>query len=112
MALLGKTSPMATSSGEPLTPQSDLRQFILIALRDLGGSAPRAVVLGTIEDRFGEGFTRGDWEEVRTRPGEEKWKNRASYERNKMKNDGLLVARADGTWQLTEKGRDEAARLP
>ena len=72
----------------------------------------RSLVLSAIEQRFGEDFTSADLEMVTSRPWEEKWRNNASYERNRMKDEGLLVNRADGIWELTDAGAAEASLLP
>ncbi len=76
-------SPMA------LTPQSVPRDFILLALSDLGGSAYKSQVLDRMDDLVGEGFTEDD---RRRQPsnGEVKWENQAAWERNAMVKDGLI----------------------
>ena len=102
---------MARNSESPHTHRASLRSFILTTLRDLGGSAEKHVVLANIEQTFGDKLTPADFE-MRESRAEEKWKSNASYERNRMKDDGLLVNRADGIWQLTDAGVVEASLLP
>jgi hypothetical protein len=96
----------------PLTPQSDLRNFLVVALGSLGGKAQRRDVLAEIDRLFGGLLTAADRESPRTHPNEEKWRNRASYERADMVRQGLLANRADGIWQLDRRGEKLLDRLP
>ncbi|WP_162458432.1 DNA/RNA helicase domain-containing protein [Pseudactinotalea terrae] len=98
-----------------LTPQSVLRDFVLLALRDLGGSATKEKVLDRIDERFGAGLTRDD---RRRQPSnnEVKWENQAAWERNAMVTDKLIEpyvrgVTTRGVWTLTPLGRVEADRL-
>lgn len=83
----------------------------MLALGRLGGTARRAAVLTEMDRLFGGAFTAEDRESVRTRPFEESWRNRASFERANMVRDRLLVNRADGVWELDRLGRDHLAKL-
>lgn len=99
----------------PLTPQSVLRDFILLALDDLGGSALKSQVLDCIEDRFGSGFTDDDRKKQPSN-GETKWENQAAWERNSMVRDGLIEPYVQGMsvrgrWTLSSRGRLAAGRL-
>jgi hypothetical protein len=67
--------------------------------------------LTEMERLFGGAFTTEDREPVRTRPFEESWRNRASFERADMVRDGLLANRADGIWELDQLGRDHITKL-
>jgi hypothetical protein len=87
-----------------LTPQADLRVAIIRALGRLGGAASRFDILNTLEASLAERLTDEDLEPVESRPFEEKWRNRASYERAQMVRDGLLVRR-NGVWELDTGGR-------
>lgn len=84
-----------------LTQQSVLRAWLTSTLHTLGGMAERAVVLNRLEQDFGHLMTDDDRQAVRSRPFEEKWRNRASYERAQMVREGILADRRDGVWQLT-----------
>jgi Mrr restriction endonuclease-like protein len=96
----------------PLTPQSDLRDLLVVALGSLGGKARRRDVLDEMNRLFSGVLTAADRESPRTHPNEEKWRNRASYERADMVREGLLVNRADGIWELASRGRALLNRLP
>lgn len=98
-----------------LTPQSVLRDWLLLALLDLGGSASKPSVLDRMEKMFGSGLTADD---RRKQPsnGEIKWENQTAWERNSMVRDGLLEPYVPGVstrgrWSLSARGRAEAQRL-
>lgn len=88
-----------------LTPHSTLRLRLLTTLDQLGGSAKRAVVLDELDTRFREAWTYEDLLPQNTRQFESKWRNRVSFERQRLVEAGLLDARSDGIWALTESGR-------
>jgi uncharacterized protein DUF3883 len=95
-----------------LTPQRELRRWILAVLLDEpGGGARRAGVLEVIWQRFGPRLTVDDRHAPQTRPFEENWQNRASYERAAMVREGLLASRNDGVWELSPSGMDAAAAV-
>jgi len=90
-----------------LTPQRDLRDPIIKVLGQRGGAAQREVVLADLEVLLGSKLSDEDRKPPKSRPFEENWMNRASYERAAMKRDGLL--RHDsvhGMWELSEAGWD------
>lgn len=88
-----------------LTPQRELRRWILAILLDEPGTAARrARVLEVMAQRYGARLTTEDHDAPSTRPFEENWRNRASYERADMVREGLLVADGRGDWQLTDAG--------
>ena len=89
------------SSWVPLTQQSVLRAWLIATIDALGGHAERAAVLNRVEQDFGHLMTEDDRQAVESRPFEEKWRNRASYERAQMVREGILCDRRDGVWQLT-----------
>ncbi|MGN6252013.1 MAG: winged helix-turn-helix domain-containing protein [Marmoricola sp.] len=92
-----------------LTSQQILRKRILRVLRDFDkGSAPRKVVLAELDGRFGSSWTPEDRSSPKSRPFEQNWMNRASYERANMVREGLLTDGASGLWTLTELGRQVA----
>jgi hypothetical protein len=95
----------------PLTPQTKLRDLIVLALGRLGGAGKRADVLAEIDRLFGGAFTTEDREPVPTRQFEESWRNRASFERADMVRDGLLVNRAHGIWELDHLGNEHLNKL-
>lgn len=94
-----------------LTPQQVLRTRILRVLDDFeGGSAPRRTVLAEMDRRFGSSWTPEDRSSPPSRPFEQKWRNRASFERANMVREGLLAAHASGLWTLTDEGRRQVQR--
>jgi hypothetical protein len=95
----------------PLTPQSSLRDLIVLALGRLGSAGRRADVLAEMDRLFGGAFTEEDRRPVPTRQFEESWRNRASYERADMVRDRLLVYRADGVWELDNLGKEHLTTL-
>ena len=95
----------------PLTPQSKLRDLIVLALGRLGGAGKRADVLAEADRMFGEAFTAEDRAPVPSRQFEESWRNRASFERAEMVRDGLLTERADGVWELNHLGNERLNEL-
>jgi hypothetical protein len=90
----------------PLTPHAQLQQWLLLVLGGAGGSASRAEALTMIEARFGPAFSGDDVQAVPSRPFEAKWRNRVSWQRDRMVKQGLLHPYAGpGTpWSLTEAG--------
>jgi hypothetical protein len=60
---------------------------------------------------FGSRFTAEDRQLRTSRPSEEAWRNRASYERADMVRERLLVNRRDGIWELDRLGKDHLDQL-
>jgi hypothetical protein len=86
--------------------------MILLVLRDSPSyRRSRASALDQIDQRWGKDWTPEDLRAPRSRPFETNWRNRASYERAKMVRDGLLVADADGSWELSLEGQRAAQRI-
>lgn len=96
-----------------LTPSPVLRDLIVLALGRLGGAGRRADVLAEVQRLWGGNFTAEDRELRLSRlpRTEEKWRNNASYEREHMKRERLLVDRADGVWELDRLGWDHLGML-
>jgi hypothetical protein len=89
-----------------LTSHDQLRQWLVAALGDMGGRATRQQALRRIQGDFGDLLTQEDRHSPPTRPFEETWKNRVSFERQHMVDEGLLapyVERGD-PWALTSAG--------
>lgn len=95
-----------------LTHQRVLRDWLLIVLGELGGSARTATALAEMERRYGSLLLEGDWEKT-IRDQEPKWQNRTRYERKNMERAGLLIPASvsRGVWTLTEAGEQEYRRL-
>ena len=92
------------------TPQTAFRDPILRALGEMSGSAPKPDVLTRVEELLISLLTDDDWQLLRSRD-EVRWKNRASWERNAMKEDGLLGSETPGYWTLTPAGWAEYRKL-
>ncbi|MEU8153135.1 winged helix-turn-helix domain-containing protein [Micromonospora sp. NPDC048986] len=90
-----------------LTPQSQLRLWLIQTLGDLGGSAERRLALRAMAKAFQDQFTDDDWRSPPKRPFESNWENRTSFERGEMVREGLLLPMQKagrGRWALTERG--------
>jgi hypothetical protein len=92
-----------------LTPHNQLQQWLILALGEMGGSASRAGALARIEATFGLYFTADDLDSPPSRPFETKWRNRVSWQRDRMVKGGLLLPfEGYGTpWRLSDSGRLE-----
>lgn len=94
-----------------LTPHSALRARLTTHLFSLGGSARRRDVLSGLEESYRDLWSDDDLLPQNTRQFETKWRNRVSFEWQRMVNAGLLESRADGIWSLTEAGRQLGTAL-
>lgn len=96
-----------------LTPHSQLQQWLVLTLGKVGGGASRASALDAIEETFGHLLTTDDQAPPPSRPFETKWRNRVSWQRDKMVKAGLLEPfRGHGTpWELTPAGWAEYREL-
>jgi hypothetical protein len=96
-----------------LTPHNQLQQWLILALGQTGGSASRAEALARIEATFGLYFTADDLDSPPSRPFETKWRNRVSWQRDRMVKDGLLLPfEGYGTpWRLSDDGQREYEAL-
>jgi hypothetical protein len=93
-----------------LTPQKAFRDPILRALGEMSGSAPKPDVLTRVEELLISPLTDDDWQLLRSRD-EVRWRNRASWERQAMKEDGLLSPDTPGYWTRTQAGWAEYRKL-
>lgn len=87
-----------------LTPHSELRRRLLAVLSAAGGSLPRPEALDAMDARWQDSWTTDDLTTQPSRPWELKWRNRTSFERDRLVKAGLLVHHTDGTWALTPEG--------
>lgn len=96
---------LAKQSKSPKTDKTILRQLIIEALRHLGGSAHKNDVLKYMEEKLHGNLLPGDME-WRETTKDLAWQNNACWERNAMKNDGILKANSPrGFWELSEDYR-------
>ncbi|QQG64959.1 hypothetical protein [Desulfobulbus oligotrophicus] len=97
--------PRTKRSKSPKTDKAILRILIIEALRHLGGSAPKNDVLKYMEEKLLGKLLPGDLE-WREATNDHAWQNNACWERNAMKNDGILKADSTrGIWELSEGHR-------
>ncbi len=87
------------------TPRAALKSWLLIAVADLGGSAPRADVHGRVEDKFGHQFTPADRLPRVGRRGEEAWRNNLDSLYHLLKKEGLMMPSSRGDeWRISPQG--------
>jgi serine protease AprX len=90
------------------SPPPAWREWILLALSDLGGSGRWAGVLSRLDERFGYLFTTSDRQ--LTSAERPRWQARAAAARRELVRASML--RREGLrWALTADGDREAARL-
>ena len=90
------------SSSPPKTSMPVLREYIIQALSELGGSARGSDVLELMEDILRDKLLPGDME--RHKDGEVVWRNNTRWERHFMTKDGILLKDSKrGYWELAEK---------
>jgi hypothetical protein len=91
----------AVSKGKKL-PQKEFRQPLIVALRELGGSAHVTEIRNLMERKIAPVLNDGDYEKVST--GEVRWWNATCWERANMVRDGLIAESSErGVWELTNK---------
>lgn len=107
---IGRPGPRPEPKPEPgpkppksrKTDKTILRFWIIEALQYLGGSASKNEVLQHIEQRHGNELLPGDLDSS-VKPYIYAWRNNVCWERNAMKNDGILKAGSPrGIWELSE----------
>lgn len=99
-----KTKPARAPKGSK-TPQGVYRIPILQALVEMGGEGSVGDVLDRVYTLVEHRLTELD---KGTLPSgrDIRWRNTAMWERNRMRQDGLLADDSPhGTWEITDKGR-------
>ncbi len=100
-----KQAGKRTRSRTPKTSNAVLRELIIEALRYYGGSAPKREVHKYIGESLNDKFLPGDlnW---RKSSRNLVWQNNTDWERNNMKNDGIIkYGSPTGVWELSEEYR-------
>ena len=93
--------------GQRTTNVGAFRIPILEVLVDLGGEGRVDAILERLQGKMEGTLTTLDYERLRSGAAI-RWKNRANWARLSMVEDGLLRSDSPrGTWQITDKGRDE-----
>lgn len=106
---IGRTSDTKSSnkvrakrSKSPKTDKSILRQLIIEALKQLGGSAHKNEVLRYMERKLNGKLLPGDLE-WRESSNDYAWQNNTCWERYAMTQDGVLKTGSPrGIWELSE----------
>ena len=100
----GKRKPRADR-----TPMAELRQVMLSALKDLGGSAHCREILDLMEQKLDGKLKTGDLE--LRKAGETVWRNNTRWERQRMIDEGVLKKGSPiGYWELSETIRKGSGR--
>ncbi len=94
------------------TPEDFFRAPILLALSDLGGSAPLNDVLNNVYKIVKGKLNKHDLRPIPSNPKIVRWQNTAQWCRYSMVKEGLLKSDSPrGVWELTEEGKREALRI-
>ena len=102
---LPSEKPRRAKKGEKIH-QREYRIPILETLREVGGSGRVNDILERVEKKMKDKLTSIDYEKLLSGT-DVRWMNTAKWERNIMKNEGLLKKDSpSGTWEITDKGRD------
>lgn len=92
------------------TPEDSFRRPILESLIELGGSAPMKEVLELVEDKMKGILNEYDYQPLPSDPKSIRWRNTAQWCRNTLVREGLLKSNSPhGSWEISDKGRDEIA---
>jgi hypothetical protein len=93
-----------------LLPHSVYRPAVLRALAQRGGSAPAREIINAVGNALHDQMKPRDFEPNES--GVVRWENRIQWQRQRLKEQGLIKPDSPvGTWELTEAGREEAAKL-
>jgi len=98
-----ETKPRGNRSKLPKTPQKALREYILRALKTLGGRARVSEVIDEMARQLEGKLLPGDavWRDA---TNEAAWQNNAKWERFQMTQDGALRRGSPrGVWELGEE---------
>jgi hypothetical protein len=104
-----KSSAVAkrATTGNAVLPQKEFRLPLLRVLVELGGEARVGEIRSHLKPRMESRLSEADYALVKS--GEERWWNATCWERNALKDEGLLSDRSPrGVWTLTEAGRRAA----
>jgi len=86
----------------PRTSQEVLREYLLTALRELGGSARCSEVIDKMREMLAGQLLPGDL--MKRKTGEIIWENNAHWERNALVKEGILKKNSPrGIWELAEQ---------
>lgn len=101
----GKPTASTRKTGNR-TSQAEYRIPILESLIEMGGKGKIREVLGRVKSKIGHKLTTTDLERLSSGRSI-RWKNAVQWERQKMKEEGLLRKDSPmGVWEITEKGKN------
>jgi len=101
-----KVSTLIKRKSGEITSQREYRIPILETLIEIGGKGRMEKILKKIEGKIGNKLTTKD-QEMLPSGTSVRWKNAAQWEREKMKEEGLLKADSPrGIWEITKKGEN------
>lgn len=89
--------------------QSELREPLFLALGRLGGAATKKEALVVIEELVADQLGPDDWRLVDSH--EPRWENFVAFERQKLKERGLVLNLKRNEWRLSEVGWAEYERI-
>ncbi|MFZ5365740.1 MAG: winged helix-turn-helix domain-containing protein [Patescibacteria group bacterium] len=97
--------PKSTRKKIKRTPQKEYRIPILESLIEMGGRGKMEKVLEKIKSKIKDKLTTADLGRLPSGTSI-RWENAAQWERQKMKEEGLLMKDSPrGIWEITKKGR-------
>jgi hypothetical protein len=98
------------SAQESRLPQKEFRIPIVESLDELGGRAMTRQVIKSVTSKLKTRLSDDDYQSHSS--GGMKYENTLQWERNAMKNEGILKRNSPrGMWELSEKGLDYARSL-
>jgi len=87
-----------------ITPQSEYAMPILESLIEMGGSGRVRDILDMVHEKMKDRLTQADLDMLPS-GNVIRWRNRAMWERQELKQDGYLKADSPrGIWEISEKG--------
>lgn len=102
----GKKEKKKKEVVKEITPQEAYRIHILEALVEMGGKGQMKAVLEKVHEKMEDKLTPKDHEPLPSGTAI-RWKNSAQFQRQSMKEEGLLKSNSPwGIWEITKKGED------
>ncbi|WP_313070961.1 winged helix-turn-helix domain-containing protein [Lacrimispora sp.] len=93
-----------------MNQQKQMQLVLLFTLNELGGGGHRRHVLQYINDSC-YWFKNDQNDKIRSSRNENVWRNNFSYERQHLKQFGYMKNCTDGTWEITEDGKNQLALM-
>jgi len=115
-----KQTPQTPQTPRPLrrlpnglrTPENAFRFPILNSLIELGGSAQTSKVLDLVYEKMKQTLNEYDHQPLSSPPHDPRWHKTANWCRFFLAQEGFLLSDSPrGVWEITQEGREEAARM-